>query len=352
MPVANLYREAMDQFAKGINVMVPHAVWYRPDTIIFPPELSLSHTALRPASCPPTTATWAGCSASCSRDGLWRTSRVLYPIAGLQAGYRFGVGKPYEGGVIPPEADYMELGERLALGLRHDFTFLHPEVLDDKCQVEGAVLRLKHPQWSQAYRVFIVPGGTAIAASNLRKLKTFYDQGGRVVFTTCRPEHSAEFGQDDAVRSICQELLGPTRDLAAPEPFTTQTNRQGGKAYFIAKPDTQTLGAVMADALAVPDVAWDSATAVKGGHVSYLHKTIEGRHYYFFANSSDDPVETTVSLRGLLSPELWDPHTGRMTQADATEATVHSQAVCRVRLSLAPVRSVFVVGETAKNNQP
>ena len=27
MPVVNLYKEAMDQFAKGINVMVPHAVW-------------------------------------------------------------------------------------------------------------------------------------------------------------------------------------------------------------------------------------------------------------------------------------------------------------------------------------
>jgi len=28
MPVANFYKEAMDQCAKGINVMVPHAVWY------------------------------------------------------------------------------------------------------------------------------------------------------------------------------------------------------------------------------------------------------------------------------------------------------------------------------------
>jgi len=40
LPVANLYREAMDQFAKGVNLMVPHAVWYRTNPITFPPELS------------------------------------------------------------------------------------------------------------------------------------------------------------------------------------------------------------------------------------------------------------------------------------------------------------------------
>ena len=67
---------------------------------------------------------------------------VLYPIATLQAGYRFGVGKPYTGGVIPAEADYMDVGDRLSLDLRHDFTFVHPEVLDERCTVEDAALRL------------------------------------------------------------------------------------------------------------------------------------------------------------------------------------------------------------------
>ncbi|MHC4507293.1 MAG: glycosyl hydrolase, partial [Planctomycetota bacterium] len=40
MPAANLYKEAMDQFAKGINAMVPHAVWYDPGKVIFQPDLS------------------------------------------------------------------------------------------------------------------------------------------------------------------------------------------------------------------------------------------------------------------------------------------------------------------------
>jgi hypothetical protein len=40
LPLPNPYKEAMDQFAKGINTMVPHAVWYDPATIVFQPDLS------------------------------------------------------------------------------------------------------------------------------------------------------------------------------------------------------------------------------------------------------------------------------------------------------------------------
>jgi len=54
---------------------------------------------------------------------------MLYPIATLQAGSWFGPGNPYEGCVDIPEADYMQVGETLSLGVRRDFTFVHPEVL-------------------------------------------------------------------------------------------------------------------------------------------------------------------------------------------------------------------------------
>ena len=58
--------------------------------------------------------------------------RTLYPIATLQAGYRFGVGTPYTGSIIPAEADYTDIGERLMLDVRHDFTFVHSHVLDER----------------------------------------------------------------------------------------------------------------------------------------------------------------------------------------------------------------------------
>ena len=46
LPLPNLYKEAMDQFAKGINTMVPHAVWYDQARIIVQPDLSPGAAAI------------------------------------------------------------------------------------------------------------------------------------------------------------------------------------------------------------------------------------------------------------------------------------------------------------------
>lgn len=341
LPVANLYREAMDQFAKGVNLMVPHAVWYGTQSITFPPELS--HRTEPYASELPAYNRYVGRLQRVLQQGNPVVDiGVLYPIAGLQAGYRFDVGTPYEGGVIPPEADYMAVGEQLSLTLRHDFTFVHPETLDARCAISGGTLVLGQPGWSQRYRVFVVPGGSAISASNLLKLKLFYDQGGKVIFTTCLPRHSAELGRSATVRTVVREMLGDAA-TGPVAPFGVHENAQGGKAYFVPSPDAQSLGAALADALPVADVGWDDPPVVTGGNLSYLHRTVDGREVYLFANSSDTPVETTVALRGMLEPELWDPHSGAIEPLEHAYATEGGQRVCRIRLSLPPVHSVFVV---------
>jgi hypothetical protein len=94
----------------------------------------------------------------------------------------------------------------------------------------------------------------------------------------------------------------------------------------------------------VPDVVWEESPQIVGGNLSYLHKVVEGREVYFFANSSDSPVDTHVRLRGTLQLEQWDPHTGKMAAIESAHLVVHDQPVTRVRLSLAPVQSTFLVG--------
>ena len=144
MPVADLYKEAMDQFAKGVNLFVPHAVWYDAAADHLPAGTVVPQPDLRRRSCRPTTATWAGCSGSCRHGGHVADIGVLYPIATLQAGYRFGVGEPYTGGIIPPEADYMDVGERLMLDVRHDFTFVHPGGARRAVHGRQAAMSLEH----------------------------------------------------------------------------------------------------------------------------------------------------------------------------------------------------------------
>ena len=313
MPVATLYREAMDQFAKGINVMVPHAVWTNPADITFPPELS-SRTAPYAAALPAYNQ-YIGRLQRILQQGVPAADiAVLYPIAGLQAGYHFGEGKPYEGGVIPPEADYMDVGERLSLGLRRDFTFLHPEVLTASCRVEDGVLRLVHPDWSQAFTTVIVPGGVAIRADNLRTIKEFYDRGGRVIFTTRLPERSAEPGKDEEVKALLEAMLGGGRRAAA---------RASGPGRISAPiPRPAALARRWMRGRAAPDVDWQGAGQGEGRESIVSSQSDRGAGRLFLRQlerrCGRDHGPPAGPLRGL---ETWDPHTGGIAKLKTRRIT-------------------------------
>jgi hypothetical protein len=206
LPLPNLYKEAMDQFAKGINTMVPHAVWYDSPRILVQPDLSPDAPQYGPEL--PAYNQYIGRLQRMLQGGRHVADiGVLYPIATLQAGSWFGPGKPYNGCVTIAEADYMDLGELLALNLRRDFTFVHPEVLDEKCSVAGAEIHLNNRVNAEQYKVFVIPGSRAIHWSNLKKIKEFYDQGGRVIATTRLPQSSAEFGKDAEVRAAIAAMF-------------------------------------------------------------------------------------------------------------------------------------------------
>lgn len=131
---------------------------------------------------------------------------------------------------------------------------------------------------------------------------------------------------------------------AKPTRFTKHANAAGGTAYFTSAPTAAALKTILAEALPVPDVAWEQSPQVTGGNVSYTHKLLDGREVFFVANSSDTAVETHVRLRGRMQLERWDPHTGTISTPEFTHATDHDQPITRVKLSLAPVRSCFLIG--------
>ena len=82
-------------------------------------------------------------------------------------------------------------------------------MLDQRCRVDGAELLLDNRENWERFQVVLLPACRTIHLSNLRKIKQFYDAGGKVVATTCLPEQSAEFGHDDEVRRLTQEMFGP-----------------------------------------------------------------------------------------------------------------------------------------------
>ena len=347
MPVDMLYRMAMDEYAKGINLLVPHAVWYDPDPkrVVFQPELSYRNARYGPAL--PEFNKYVGRLNLLLQHGRHVADiAVLYPIAALHAGYRFDAGKPYEGGPPVPEADYLDVGELLALEVRHDFTFLHPEVFDGKCAVRGKQLRLQNENNWEEYRVLVLPGMKVIHLSNLEKIRQFYDAGGAVIATTQLPYQSAEPGKDAQVRAAILHIFGrdPDPGVTPPSESAVHTSAAGGKAIFLARPDAAQLRRALAEAADVYDVQFDKPLEVKDGNLTYIHKVKEGRDIYFFANSGNAAVETDVRLRGKLQLELWDPHTGGQMPLRSAPQRQNGRDVTVFRLTLPGQRSLFVVG--------
>jgi hypothetical protein len=198
----------MEQYAKGINNFVQHGVWYNLDNITYLPELSYRNP--RYAEGLPAYNTYIGrLNVLLQQRGRHVADiALLYPIATLQAGYRFdGPLSPYSGGVPVPEADYIYLGELLSTQVCRDFTFLHPEVLDERCAVEGDSLKLNNQINFEDYKVVILPGHRTIRWSNLQKLKEFYDKGGKVIATGQLPSKSAEFGHDAEVAATIKAMF-------------------------------------------------------------------------------------------------------------------------------------------------
>jgi len=345
-----LYRIAMDLYARGINQLVPHAAWYTPGgTAYVLPELSWRNPEVAPLL--PGYCEWAGrCQLLLQGGRHVADIAVLYPINSIYADSRFGAEAT--------SSDYLNVGERLSNRIRRDFTFLHPDVLDNKVTVSSAnrVLELQNTVNPERFKVLVIPGGShsgIINVSTMEKAKALFDSGGVIICTANLPRLSVEPGQDAKVATLSQEIFG--LDPANPgTAFHKNASPHGGAAYFLPNMDeafqgTTRLAAVLCEAVPVADVKFESSPVVTsaGGSLNYIHKVKDGGDIYFFSNSSDDPVDTWVRLRGKLTPELWNPHQLEAGQArfcvpEFSNTVENSENVTRIRLRLPPLTSVFI----------
>ena len=338
-----LYRAGMEVYARGINYLLPHGTWWDAAKMGIPPEISWRNPAIGPGL-----AEYNRWTARC--ETLLRAGRhvadiaVLYPIDDLEARYSVGLLSSKHGEAPVPGSDYYEISRLLTGEVKRDFTFLHPETVDERCTVDGAEFVLNNTKNWERYRVVILPACRTIRVGNLVKLRDFLHNGGRVIATTCLPERSAEFGRDAEVQKISQEMFG-----------------LDGKGIFVPTPDETTLRKAL-DGLAITwDVRMDNTTDIprigmKGADYvagkeycfgnrdfAYNHRSVPGAEVYFFSNSSALEVKADVTLRGKMKIELWDPHTGSIRPLNGTPVIENGEPVTRFKLSLPAIRSAFVI---------
>lgn len=287
---------------------------------------------------------------------------ILYPIASLQAAYYFGdfgdapragameTAYAREGGFVPPEIDYIDLGELIFRGLRQDFTFLHPQVLLDRCIIGRKKLILNNEVNREEYSVLIIPGSRVLSVETARQVQAFYNAGGTVIATKVLADKSAEPGKDAEVKRITREVFGVLDDKPVTAKFERRLdefkvyfvnhNDAGGRAYYLPDYTPEMIQAIMQEVVPVWDVTIaEPMRPVKmglnyKGSLTYIHKVKAGRNIYLFSNSTDEPVDTEVALRGSMDLEIWDPMNGQTREAQQT----HSKSKDGVDLTTLPLK--------------
>jgi hypothetical protein len=180
-----VFQTAMDQYAMGINLQIP---WVGINQVKDVAALN----------------DYVGRLSYLLQHGRHVADvAALYPIAALQACYTFAGGQvpenvksetdrsvtklakamgpaweyAYNGGIPPPEIDYMDVGEILYRGLRVDHTYLHPEVLENRCVIGERKLILNNFENREEYRVLVVPGGNTLSYAAARKIEGVLSEG-------------------------------------------------------------------------------------------------------------------------------------------------------------------------------
>lgn len=322
-----MYQVAIEQYSKGINHLIPHAVWYNDQNVTFLPELSWRNPLYK-EDLPRFNRFLSRLNYMLARPGRHVADvAVLYPIQTQYAGhYLDGAKGYYEGGVDVQGTDYPLVSRLLTDELGVDFTYLHPEVLDDRCHVEDGKLRMRNKVNSEQFSVLILPGVKAISQQNMQRIEEAYKAGVTVIFTTQTPTQSADMGGDDAaVQKAVEGMLA---------------GNGGRHAVFVPAPSEQTLTEALALRTDVPDVCFQG----EGHPFNYLHRIQNGRDVYYFGNIDATGARHTIVLRSTMRDALlMDPHTGKTAKADIA---VTDDGRVQTELSLEPYQSVFLIDRT------
>ena len=325
------FKEIMDLYAKGINYLVPHAVWYGPNAYISP---NLSYGGPYTDILPEVTAYLKYLNTLLQNSRHMADIAVVYPIEDMHAAFCFA--RP-DDPCVPEYCNYTTIGEILSCEIRADFTYLHPEILAERCVVDASTktLRLDNERNYENYKALIFPAMDMIPLSLMQKAEAFWACGGTVIFAERLPSIGTDESQSDEVKRIVSSMLNAA---------SVQEQRKG-HAYFLNKLDKDSLRSVLKKEIPVWDVEIDPVQELSGGTLSYIHKVKDGRDIYFYANSSSEPISTPVRLRGNVLLTQLDPRTRCSNLVAADFEASAKEKVTRFILELPPESSMLYLSD-------
>ena len=196
---------------------------------------------------------------------------LFYPMSSVWADFVPGDDVP--GSVRRVEAAFAPLGETL-LSIHRDFVIIDEENLAGAEAEDGAftVAGLR-------FEALVLPPMTSITREALDSVRRIADTATVLAV------------EDAPLRVLNESAASRVR----PSQITG--------VRCVGASDASALAATLASVS--PDVHMDNAP-----DVYYLHRRKEGKDLFFFANTGEDAVHTTVSLECAGAAESWDPATG------------------------------------------
>ena len=396
-----VYKDAMNAFGHGANLLLAH--WgnstiqgnitrhrtdrFRMDALgkegkfTFPAFVSRAQTLLRGGS-------------------RVNDIAMLYPIYALHDKvflYEAKMPTGFEYPSTPFSCNYMTVLNTLSTYAGQDITLLHPEVVNTICSTKDGVFYLKNAFQTQKFRILILPGADMVSLENLRLIRKFYDEGGKIIATGTLPKMAFEYHvdheqkdpndfmgmleygtpNDREVRSITRHIFGEEAlNPAIIKEYFYHANEHGGEAYYISPHRTAADGTELTDCVALNNILQSFQVPLDmympemprfecigafsnsegefirlglgdfvpgGGMISHIHKQRGDLDIYFFANTTDRDYEDTVYLRGIHHPERWDPHTGSTHRLSAHYVRYRDEVYTRTSLYVTAEHAVFLI---------
>lgn len=320
---------------------------------------------------------------------------LLYPIYSLcgSANFYISPANRFEYPNSPTWADYMNVINGISTYAGHDLTILHPETLNERCHTENGVLYLNNEKNKEEFRILILPAASIVSLENLRKVAAFYDGGGKIIATGVLPSAAYEFTPDESprgrrseenendreVRRLVEHIFGKEScDPYIVRPFFYHENENGGEAYFLpftatAADETRlTKSKLLSEAIHSFDLPLDiympdmprfecigalnsvyhefealglAQNIPGGGMLNHIHKRRGDCDIYYFSNTTSDPFDSYLLLRGRLSPEEWNPYTGKTRPLPHTAVSFRNTHYTRIPVSLPPSGSILFLSD-------
>ncbi|MHB1653864.1 MAG: glycosyl hydrolase [Desulfitobacteriaceae bacterium] len=199
--------------------------------------------------------------------------------------------------VIKPLADYYNdiisemVENHIDLDIIDEDSLKQTEILNDKITISN-----------EEYSVLILPPITTISRDTVKKIKEFYNKGGKLVSINMLPRASSEEGREDEyVMDVFKDIFYP--DYA--KGYTVKENEFNGKAYFVSN-DIKLIPKVVEECIERDFTVIDEDKK----DLYYIHKEKDNRHFYFVVNTRQEKRKVNMLFNIFGKPSIWDPEDG------------------------------------------